>query len=136
MPVDKSLQIKMVDEMEFPTVNTGMYIAEITDIEDLGEKETRFGTNHLLDFKFLVMADEEVELTKWVTAKWSPGGQYQPSNLYLICTACGFDELPEDLNDLIGEKLMISVKLEKDEEGNKRNKITDFAPMEKDEGQG
>lgn len=139
MPLPDNFKPNVASEGSvFEAINSGVYEVGVVDIEDMGMVDDIYNKGekkHMLVFTFEISEGDYKghTLRKWVNNAWSPGGQFKPSNLYVITSCCmevDKNMPPEDLNILIGKNLKITVKKQKKEDGTEKNIITDF--MESD----
>ena len=144
MPLPADFSIKTNTTM-FEVYDEGVYEATVGDLTYKGERTLPFNDKKTgqpvvrdeIEFRIDIAPDKFILQT--VSNSWSPEGKYPASSLYTICKAVGLavtDERPsgEDLNELIGQPIMLVIKNKTNEKGDTRSRITEYLPSAKRKG--
>ena len=135
MPILKVDGLKESDGVVFKTVPTGKYVCRIEGIE---LKDTKKDNKPMLEFSARICPGQEFsgESQKfWIVLpneKDKPdANEKHVAALKRVALACGLSVDEDDLNtdDLMGKELILSIR-EKEEDGEKRNDVKDYLPVE------
>lgn len=133
MPVD--LQPSMpVASGSFELADEGIYEVAVVDVEDAGMSPFHEGVRQV---RVIFENEARQQIRAWMNYRWW-SGKPQPSTLWKLAKAAGMadeigsDSVPtiEQINSLIGRKVLVTVKHAVSQKGRDVAKVTDYNPVQ------